>query len=166
MRKLAALLLSTAVLAQACASAPPPSSPQSPPPLAAVNQAAEGQPVTVELRSGEIVKSVEGFVMTVDSTVWFDGEHARSVPTAEICKVTRQISHRAGKGYAWGLLGCAPVALLAGQNEHDPFAGLGRLLATEAVCALAGILVFSGMHLPPDRVIYTAPTPCGPPAAR
>jgi len=162
MRKLMALVLAPALLAQACASAPPPGSPGIPPNLAAVNQAAEDQPVTVELRSGEVAHEVEGLVMTADSTAWFDGDHARSVPTADVCKVTLQIRRRAGKGYAWGLLGCAPVALAASRGEVDPLDALGRLLITEAVCALFGILVFAGMHVPPDHVVYTAPDACGP----
>ncbi|HZF07382.1 MAG TPA: hypothetical protein VFE33_01195 [Thermoanaerobaculia bacterium] len=162
MRKLMALVLAPALLAQACASALPPGSPGIPPNLASVNHVVEDQPVTVELRSGEVAREVEGLVMTADSTAWFDGDHARSVPTAEVCKVTLQIRHRAGKGYAWGLLGCAPVALVASHSEADPLDSLGRLLITEAVCALFGILVFSGMRVPPDRVVYTAPNACGP----
>ena len=163
MRKVAALLLSTAILAQACASAPPSNSPPIPPALAAANQAAEDQPVTLELRSGEVVREVEGLVMTAESTSWFDGEHARSVPTAEVCKVIRQIRHRAGKGYAWGLLGCAPVAIAISRDHNDdPLAGLGTLLLSEGLCALVGMFIASGMKQPPDRVVYTAPGACGP----
>jgi hypothetical protein len=162
MRKLAALLLSTAILAQACASAPPPGSPQIPPALAAVNQAVEDQPVTLELASGEVVREVEGLVMTADATSWFDGEHARTVPTAEVCKVIRQIRHRAGKGYAWGLLGCAPLAIAIGKSTDDPLAGLGRLVISEGLCAFFGMFVAAALKQPPDRVVYTAPGACGP----
>lgn len=161
MRKLAALLLSTALLTQACASAPSPSPPH-PPTLAEVNHAVEDEPVTVELRSGEVVREVEGLVMTAESTTWFDGDRARTVPTEEVCRVIRLIRHRAGKGYAWGLLGCAPLALAAGRSPRDPLAALGNLLLTEGLCPFIGMFIAAAAKEPPDRVVYTAPGSCGP----
>lgn len=165
MRKLVALLLPPVIFAQACASSAPrgPVTSLDALSLAAINREVEDQPVTIRLASGEVVKEAEGFTMTVETTSWRDGhDRGRAVPTAEVCQVVRQVRHRAGLGYAWGLLACAPIAIAAGRGEHgDPLAGLGTLLFTEALCPFLGMFIATGLKQPPDRVVYTAPGGCG-----
>src|SRR5436309_2294569 len=165
MRRLFALLLPPVILAQACASGGPPLPATSldPAPLAAVNRAIEDQPVKIQLASGEVVDDVEGVVMTAESTSWLVNHgRVRTVPTAEVCQVIRQVRFRAGKGYAWGLLACAPIAYGAAHGNKDPLAGIGTLLFTEMICPFAGMLIAAGFKQPPDLVVYSAPGSCGP----
>ena len=167
MRRLVALLLPPVILAQACASGGPPLPATSldPAPLAAVNRAIEDQPVKIQLASGEVVDDVEGVVMTAESTSWLVNHgRIRTVPTAEVCTVIRQVRFRAGKGYAWGLLACAPIAygVANGSRDQDPLRGLGALLLTEMLCPFAGMLIAAGFKQPPDLVVYSAPGSCGP----
>jgi hypothetical protein len=164
MRKTIALLLTPALFAQACASAPPASAPQTPPTLEAINQMIEGQPVRLRLRSGEVVREAEEVVLTEDTTSWQEGGRRRSVPTADVCEVDRQIRHRAGKGYAWGLLGCAPVAIAISHSDRSevPLGQVASLLLSEGICAFIGMFIAAGLKEPPDRVVYTAPGDCAP----
>src|SRR5436309_11219064 len=108
-----AWLLPPAVLLQACASSVPPAPVTSldPANLAVAHRALEEQPATLVLASGEIVQDVEDVVLSAESTSWREGDRRREVPTSQVCKVIRQVRFRAGKGYAWGTLACAPVAL-------------------------------------------------------
>jgi hypothetical protein len=165
MRKLVALVLPLAILLQACASGgpPPPATSLDPVPLATVNRAIAGEPVALHLASGEVIREAEGVVMTAESTSWLgDGDRVRTVPTAEVCKVIRQIRHRAGKGYAWGLLACVPAAVgISRANRNDPAGSFLDALLTEVVCGFAGMLVAAGFKLPRDRVVYVAPGSCG-----
>jgi len=166
MRKPVALLLPLVILFQACASSVPPSPVTSldPLPLATVNRAIEDQPVALHLASGEVLREVEGVVMTAESTSWLGGgDRVRTVPTTEVCKVVRQVRHRAGKGYVWGLLACAPFAV-AVSRDHSDFDPLEVLNAAafDALCAFAGMLIGAGFKQPPDRVVYVAPGSCGP----
>lgn len=166
MRKLVALVLPLAILAQACASSgpPPPVTSLDPVPLATVNRAIEEQPVALYLASGEVVREAEGVVMTAESTSWLgDGGKVRTVPTTEVCKVVRQVRHRAGKGYAWGLLGCIPIAVAVSRRDNNDISGgvLSAMVA-DAFCAFAGMLIAAGFKQPPDRVVYVAPGSCGP----
>ncbi|HYX25320.1 MAG TPA: hypothetical protein VFC23_14285 [Thermoanaerobaculia bacterium] len=167
MRRLAALVLPPLILAQACASGGPPLPATSvdPAPLAAVNRAIEDQPVKIRLASGEVVEEAEGVVMTAESTSWLVNHgRVRTLPTAEVCQVIRQVRFRAGKGYAWGLLACAPIAygVANGYQSRDPLGGVASLLFTEMLCPLAGMLIAAGLKQPPDRVVYSAPGSCGP----
>ncbi|HEX3553555.1 MAG TPA: hypothetical protein VIA62_10035 [Thermoanaerobaculia bacterium] len=165
MRSRIASLLPPLLLAQACASGGPPLPTTSldAAPLAAVNRAIEDQPVKIRLASGEVVEEAEGVVMTPESTSWLVNHgRVRTVPTAEVCQVIRQVRFRAGKGYAWGLLACAPLAYGVGNaNNKDLFGGFASLLLTEMVCPLAGLLITAGFKQPPDRVVYSAPGSCG-----
>jgi hypothetical protein len=163
MRKLVALLLPPVIFAQACASSVPktPVTSLDAVTLATVNRAIEGQPVSLVLASGEVVKEAEDVTLTAETTSWRgDRDRQRMVPTAEVCKVILQVRFRAGKGYAWGLLACAPIAYGAADAERDPLAGLGVLLFTEALCPFIGMAVSAGFKQPPDRVVYSAPS-CG-----
>ena len=163
MRRQLAWLLVPVLLLEACASGVPPSpvTAADSSSLAVVNHALEDQPAMIELASGEILREVEGTVMSAESTSWRgDGDRERTVPTAQVCKVTRQIRKRAGKGFAWGLLACAPVALADSHSRSDPLDGLGRLLLDEALCGFLGMFVAAGLKQPPDRVVYAAPGSC------
>jgi len=160
-RRPAVWLLTPLLLLEACASAvphapQPPVTALDPPGLDAVRRALEGQPATLVIAGGEVVRDAEEVVLDADTTSWRDGEGRRSVPTAKVCKVVRQVRFRAGKGYAWGLLACAPVAWGVAQGEKDPLAGLGRLLLVEGICPLLGIFVASVLKNPPDRTVYAA----------
>lgn len=163
MRRLVALLLPPAILAQACASGVPraPLTSLDAAGLAAVNREIEGQPVLLRLAGGEVVKEAEDVTLTAETTSWRgDHDRQRIVPTKEVCQVTRQVRFRAGKGYAWGLLACAPLAYAASNANGDPLAGLGALLATEMLCPFLGMGIAAGLKQPPDRVVYTAPGSC------
>jgi len=164
MRKLVALLLPPVIFVQGCASGVPraPVTTLDAVTLSTVNRAIAGQPVALQLASGEVVKEAEDVTLTAETTSWRgDHDRQRIVPTAEICKVTLQVRFRAGKGYAWGLLACAPIAYAAGNSERDPLEGLGVLLATELVCPFVGMIIGAGLKQPPDRVVYSAPAICG-----
>jgi len=164
MRKLVALLLPPVIFAQACASSAPrgPVTSLDALTLAAINREVEDQPVAIRLASGELVKEAEGLTMTTETTSWRDGhDRGRAVPTTEVCQVVRQVRHRAGKGYAWGLLACAPVAIAAARADDDPFRSIGTLVFTEALCPFIGMFIAAGLKQPPDRVVYTAPGGCG-----
>lgn len=164
MRKLVALLLPPVILAQACASGVPrtPLTSLDAAGLATVNRVIEGQPVALRLASGEVVKEAEDVTLTAETTSWRgDRDRQRSVPTSEVCQVTLQVRFRAGKGYAWGLLGCAPLAYAAGNANRDPLAGLFALLLVEGVCPFFGLGIAAGLKEPPDRVVYSAPGRCG-----
>jgi hypothetical protein len=164
MRKLVALLLPPVIFAQGCASGVPrePLTSLDAVNLARVNRVIEGQPVSLHLASGEVVKEAEDVTLTAETTTWRgDHDHRRSVPTAEVCQVILQVRFRAGKGYAWGLLACAPIAFAAGNSEQDPLEGLSLLLLTEALCPFIGMFAAAGLKQPPDRVVYAAPGSCG-----
>ena len=164
MRKLVALLLPPVILAQACASGVPrtPLTSLDAVGLATVNRVIEGEPVALRLASGEVVKEAEDVTLTVETTSWRgDHDRQRIVPTKEVCEVILQVRFRAGKGYAWGLLACAPLAIAAARgNNKDPFAALGTLLATEIFCPFLGMGIAAGFKQPPDRVVYSAPGSC------
>jgi len=163
MRKLVALLLPPVILAQACASGVPrtPLTSLDAVGLATVNRAIEGQPVSLRLASGEVVKEAEDVTLTAETTSWRgDQDSRRTVPTKEVCQVILQVRFRAGKGYAWGLLACAPLAYAAGNANQDPLAGLAALVLTEALCPFLGMGIAAGFKQPPDRVVYSAPGGC------
>lgn len=162
-RRLAAWLLLPAILLEACASVPrAPVTSLDPASLGVLHRALEDQPATLVLGSGEVVRDAEDVVMNAETTSWREGEHQRSVPSSQVCKVVRQVRFRAGKGYAWGLLACAPFAWAAADAQKDPLAGLGALLLTEGLCPLIGLLVGAVLKEPPDRVVYAAAESCGP----
>jgi hypothetical protein len=158
MRRQVAWLLVPVILLEACASGVPPSpvTAADSASLAVVNHALEDQPATIVLASGEVVRDVEGTVMTPESTSWRgDGDHERTVPTAQVCKVSRQIRKRAGKGFAWGLLAGAPVALAYSHSQDLPLDRLSYFLAAELICGFLGMFIDAGLKQPPDRVVYT-----------
>lgn len=159
-RGLVAWLLPPAILLQACASAVPPVpvTALDPANLAVVHRALEDQPVTLVLASGEVVREAEEVVVGPESTSWREDDRRREVPTSQVCKVIRQLRFRAGKGYAWGTLACAPIALGISSAQSDPFAGLGYLILIEGLCPLIGIFIARGSS---ERVVYEAPGRCG-----
>jgi hypothetical protein len=164
MRKLVALLLPPVIFAQSCASGVPrtPLTSLDAAGLATVNRVIEGQPVALRLADGEVVKEAEDVTLTAETTSWRgDHDRQRIVPTKDVCEVILQVRFRAGKGYAWGLLACAPIAYAAANSERDPLEGLGVLLATELVCPFLGMGIAAGLKQPPDRVVYAAPGTCG-----
>jgi hypothetical protein len=129
--------------------------------LATVNRAIEGQPVSLRLASGEVVKEAEEVTLTAETTSWRgDHDRQRIVPTKEVCEVILQVRFRAGKGYAWGLLACAPLAIVAARANEDPLAGLATLVLTEALCPFIGMGIAAGLKQPADRVVYSAPGSC------
>ncbi|HEV7783949.1 MAG TPA: hypothetical protein VGQ28_01365 [Thermoanaerobaculia bacterium] len=163
MRKLVALLLPPVIFAQGCASGVPrsPLTSLDAVTLATVNRVIEGQPVALRLASGEVVKEAENVTMTAETTSWRgDHDRQRIVPTKEVCEVILQVRFRAGKGYAWGLLACAPLAYAAGNANKDPLAGLAALLLTEALCPFIGMGIVAGLKQPADRLVYSAPGSC------
>ncbi|HSS51959.1 MAG TPA: hypothetical protein VLX28_23710 [Thermoanaerobaculia bacterium] len=163
MRKLVALLLPPVIFAQGCASGVPraPVTSLDAVGLATVNRVIEGQPVALRLASGEVVKEAEEVTLTAETTSWRgDHDRQRTVPTKEVCEVILQIRFRAGKGYAWGLLGCAPLAYAAGNANKDPLAGLAALLLTEGLCPFIGMGIAAGLKQPADRLVYSAPGSC------
>ncbi|HEV7519207.1 MAG TPA: hypothetical protein VGR07_23200, partial [Thermoanaerobaculia bacterium] len=82
--------------------------------------------------------------------------------TSQVCKVIHQIRFRAGKGYAWGALACAPVALAISRSQSDVIGALGSFILIQGLCPLVGIFIASGLKEPPDPVVYSAPGSCGP----
>ncbi|HEV7504087.1 MAG TPA: hypothetical protein VGS07_04180 [Thermoanaerobaculia bacterium] len=163
MRKLVALLLPPVLFAQGCASGAPraPVTSLDAVTLATVNRAIEGQPVSLRLASGEVVKEAEEVTLTAETTSWRgDHDRQRIVPTKEVCEVILQVRFRAGKGYAWGLLACAPLAIVAARANEDPLAGLATLVLTEALCPFIGMGIAAGLKQPADRVVYSAPGSC------
>src|ERR1700681_3907690 len=99
MRKLVALLLPPVIFAQGCASGVPrtPLTSLDAVNLATVNRVIEGQPVSLHLASGEVVKEAEGVTLTAETTSWRgDHDRQRMVPTADVCQVILQVRFRAG----------------------------------------------------------------------
>jgi hypothetical protein len=161
--RLIAWLLPMTILLEACASGVPPTPVTSldPTSLAVLQRALEDQPATLVLGSGEVVRSAEGVIMTAVTTSWREGERSRSVPSSAVCKVLREVRFRGGKGYAWGLLACAPVAHVIASSNKDPWGALGTVLLIEGLCPLIGVFVAAGLRQPPDRVVYAAAESCG-----
>ena len=98
-RRLAAWLLSPAILLEACASGVPPTpvTALDPASLAVLHRALEDQPASLVLAGGEVVREAEDVVMNAETTSWREGEHQRSVPTSQVCKVLRQVRFRLTK---------------------------------------------------------------------
>lgn len=165
MRREIALMLLLLVVAQGCATGrlarQPVVTGGGPADLEAVNRALEDQPAIVELKSGERVHDVEGVKMTAESTSWRDGDQVRTVPTAEVSRVTRQVRWRAAKGLAWGAVGGLPVALLINNNavrsRRSNNQGVVLVLAELGSAAL-GMFIAGAVRLPPDRVVYKVAT--------
>jgi hypothetical protein len=162
-RRFVASLLPAVILLAACASTVPraPVTSLDPAGLSTLHRALDGQPATVVLAGGETAREVEDVEVGAETTSWREGDRARSVPTSQVCQVVRQIRFRAGKGYAWGTLACAPLAWGVGQAQRDPLAGLGAVLLVEGLCPLIGLFVAAGLKQPADRVVYASPS-CGP----
>ena len=163
MRRELALVLLPLMMAQGCASggsAPPVTG--GPPDLAAVNLALADEPATVELASGETVRDVEEVKMTGESTSWRDGDRVRTVPTAEVSRVTEQPRRRFAGGLGWGFLAGLPVAWLVAAQQpmgrstsiFSDDQGTAFVLA-EAACGVAGMLITGRLRQP--RVVYLAP---------
>ena len=164
------MLLLPALAAQGCASAGLPRTGGGPTGTAgaadfeAVNRTLEEQPAIVELRSGESVHDVEDVKMTAESTSWRDGDRVRTVPTAEVRRVVRQIRFRAGKGFGWGAAGGAVAGFFIAAHQRDPLNQVAGFLVIDLASGLAGMFVTTIMRQPPDQVVYVAPD-AGAPAA-
>jgi hypothetical protein len=130
--------------------------------LTVVHRALQGEPATLVLASGEVVRDAYDVVFGAESTSWRKGDRRRDVPTSQVCKVIHQIRFRAGKGYAWGALACAPIALAISRSQDDPIGAIGSFILIQGLCPLVGIFIASGLKEPPDPVVYTAPGSCGP----
>jgi hypothetical protein len=126
-----------------------------------VHRALQEEPATLVLASGEVVRDAQDVVVGAESTSWREGSRRRDVPTSQVCKVIHQIRFRAGKGYAWGALACAPIALGVGRAQSDPLAAIGDFILIQGLCPLIGIFIASGLKHPPDPVVYEAPGSCG-----
>jgi hypothetical protein len=168
MRRWMAMLLLTALAAQGCASGGLPRTSGARAAGAAdfeaVNRALEDQPAIVELRSGESVHDVEDVKMTAESTSWRDGDRVRTVPTAEVRRVVRQLRFRAGKGFGWGAAGGAVVGYFVAAHQRNSLNQAFGFIVFDLASGLAGMFVTTIMRQPPDQVVYVAPD-AGAPAA-
>ena len=171
MRRWMAMLLLPALATQGCASGGLPRTGGGPAGTAgaadfeAVNRALADQPAIVELRSGETVHDVEEVKMTPESTSWRDGDRVRTVPTAEVRRVVRQIRFRAGKGFGWGAAGGAVVGYFVAAHQRNVDNQVLGFLVFDLASGLAGMFVTTIMRQPPDQVVYVAPGAAGAPAA-
>jgi hypothetical protein len=158
-----------ALLTSGCASGGPPRARTGETPaLDEANRALEGQPATVELRSGEVARDVEGVVMTAETTSSRDGDRGRTVPTAEVARVTREVRFRVGKGLGWGLIVGVPLGFAIGSGASKRAEGIfafsdrdATIVITDLACGLLGMVVAGILKLPPDRVAYVAPRRLG-----
>jgi hypothetical protein len=163
MRPWMAMLLLPALAAQSCASGGLPRTGGGPTGTAgaadfeAVNRTLAEQPAIVELRSGETVHDVEDVKMTAESTSWRDGDRVRTVPTAEVRRVVRQIRFRAGKGFGWGAAGGAVAGFFIAAHQRDSLNQVAGFLVIDLASGLAGMFVTTIMRQPPDQVVYVAP---------
>ncbi|HXO40368.1 MAG TPA: hypothetical protein VN999_02895 [Thermoanaerobaculia bacterium] len=163
MRRWMAMLLLPALATQGCASGGLPRTGGGPTATAgaadfeAVNRTLEEQPAIVELRSGESVHDVEDVKMTAESTSWHDGDRVRTVPTAEVRRVVRQLRFRAGKGFGWGAAGGAVVGYFVAAHQRNADNQVLGFLIFDLASGLAGMFVTTVMRQPPDQVVYVAP---------
>lgn len=170
MRRWMAMLLLPALATQGCASGGLPRTGGGPAGTAgaadfeAVNRTLEEQPAIVELRSGERVHDVEDVKMTAESTSWRDGDRVRTVPTADVRRVVRQLRFRAGKGFGWGAAGGAVVGYFIAAHQHDSENQVLGFILFDLASGLAGMFVTTIMRQPPDQVVYVAPGAGAPPA--
>jgi hypothetical protein len=164
-RRGTALWLLVAIWVQGCASGggsrPADPATASGSSMEAANRLLEGQEATIELRGGEVVEDAESVAMTPEITSWRADGSERKVATTEVVRVTRQAQSRARKGFLWGLLGGAPVAL-AVASSYTPGRdnwSLSKPLVfglIDVAGGLAGMLIALGSRLPRDRVVYAA----------
>jgi hypothetical protein len=131
----------------------------------AVNRTLVDQPAIVELRSGERVHDVEDVKMSAESTSWRDGDRVRTVPTAEVRRVVRQLRFRAGKGFGWGAAGGAVVGYFVAAHQRNADNQVLGFLVFDLASGLAGMFVTTVMRQPPDQVVYVAPDAGGAPPA-
>jgi hypothetical protein len=160
MRRWMAMLLLPALAAQGCASGGLPRTgggAAGGADFEAVNRALAEQPAIVELRGGEVVHDVEEVKMTPGSTSWRDGDRVRTVPTAEVRRVVRQLRFRAGKGFGWGAAGGAVVGYFIAAHERNPSDQVLGFILFDLASGLAGMFVTTIMRQPPDQVVYVAP---------
>jgi hypothetical protein len=106
---------------------------------------------------------------TAAATSWRSDEQERTVPTADVLKVTREMRFRAGKGILWGLVAGLPIsaAVTANQHNNNFFGSSPRPIVfflTDVACGLAGLVAVAGLKLPLDLVVYVAPPSAGQPA--
>jgi hypothetical protein len=164
MRREIALMLLPLWAAQGCASgglAPRAGSPGGggPADLVAVNNALADHPAIVELRGGEKVEDVEDVRMTAESTSWRDGDQVRTVPTAEVSRVTRQVRRRGWSGLGWGILAGLPVGWLVASTQHGEGTFISKQQATtfvltDVACGLVGMIIDGSRRH--DQVVYAA----------
>lgn len=171
MRRWMAMLLLPVLATQGCASGGLPRTGGGPGGTAgtadfeAVNRALAEQPAIVELRGGERVHDVEDVKMSAEATSWRDGDRVRTVPTAEVLRVVRQLRFRAGKGFGWGAAGGAVAGYFIAAHQHDTQNQVLGFIVLDIASGLAGMFVTTIMRQPPDQVVYVAPGAAGAPAA-
>jgi uncharacterized membrane protein YfcA len=81
----------------------------------------------------------------------------RTVPTAEVRRVVREIRFRAGKGLGWGAVAGVAVGALIGAHQKDSLNQAFTYLLSDVATALGGMFVTTVLRQPPDRVVYVAP---------
>jgi hypothetical protein len=91
------------------------------------------------------------------------------VPTAEVLKVSREMRFRAGKGFLWGMVAALPASAVVGANQGSTaFFGSSAkpiaFLMADVAGGLIGLVVVAGLKLPPDLVVYVAPSAAAQPA--
>jgi hypothetical protein len=166
MRREMALMLLPLVMAQGCASGglarQPLATGGGPADFDAVNHSLADQLATVELKSGQKAKDVEDVRMTADSTSWRDGDQVRTVPTAEVSRVTREVRRRLWSGFGWGVLAGLPVGFLVASTQKSPSGYLNfasdqqvtTFVLVDLACGLAGMAISGALRQP--RVVYAA----------
>jgi hypothetical protein len=174
MRREMALMLLPLMAAQGCASGglsrQPMATGGGPADFEAVNRSLADQLATVELKSGQKAKDVEDVRMTAESTSWRDGDQVRTVPTAEVSRVTREVRRRLWSGLGWGILAGIPVGLLVASGQKNPGGEFSiasdqqvtTFVLVDLACGLAGMAISGALRQP--RVVYAA-AGAGPAAA-
>ena len=172
MRREVALILLSLVTVQGCATGrmarQPLATGGGPPDFEAINRALSDQPATVELKTGEQAKDVENVRMTAESTSWLADDRERTVATAEVSSVTRQVRRRLWSGFGWGALAGLPVAyLVANQQSKSTCSGIScsgvsdsqvvAFVLTDLACGMAGMVISGAFRQP--QVVYLATPP-------
>jgi hypothetical protein len=167
MRRELALMLLPLLVAQGCASGGLARQPMvtggGTADFEAVNRSLADQLATVELKGGQKAKDVEDVRMTAESTSWRDGDQVRTVPTADVSRVTREVRRRLWSGLGWGVLAGIPVGLLVASGQKNTSGGFYYIASDQQVtafvlvdlaCGLAGMAISGALRQP--RVVYVA----------
>jgi hypothetical protein len=178
MRNLIVLVLLPAVLAQGCATAATPHPASSTPPataaggaivadpakLSEINDELAGEPATIELAGGEVVRQAQSVRLGSEVTSWHDSSgRERTVPTAEVRRVLSEERHL-GRGFGYG----AAAAVLPGYLVFNSgncrtcsgYSAEGAFVAGVLVVVAGGLI---GMVVATAKrhpvVVYTGPQP-------